>query len=209
MGTIAIIGTVTLIIGVIGYWIYNNFADFKDRLSLAITDDLSSKTDGDESDNNAPTTLCIVCNSLKKMGCQSEMNGENSLSVSYQGETFQFDFGESPSRYTRIWDPWWAQIKNDDPQLELIKEAINAANYNFGPTILMTDADENNVISLHSKYDIMVHPACEDNDQYIKSVLNSFFPLKDAVRSNFQHLSNQRIEQFKNRRTVGFKSTTE
>ena len=156
------------------------------------------------SKNEYPATTNIVFGALQALGCQPELKDDNTLVVSYQGETFQFDFGESPSRYTRIWDPCWAGIKTDDPQINLIKEAVNVTNYNFGPTVVMTEPDENNVITFHSRYDIMVHPACPDNDQYLKSVLVSFFYTKEAVRNNFQNLNVKQAEQLKNRRPVGF-----
>ena len=156
------------------------------------------------SKNEYPATTNIVFGALQALGCQPELKDDNTLVVSYQGETFQFDFGESPSRYTRIWDPCWAGIKTDDPQINLIKEAVNVTNYNFGPTVVMTEPDENNVITFHSRYDIMVHPACPDNDQYLKSVLDSFFYTKEAVRNNFQNLNVKQVEQHKNRRPVGF-----
>lgn len=169
----------------------NNFSD---------TSSFAVKT----SENEYTATTNIVFGALQALGCQPELKDDNTLVVSYQGETFQFDFGESPSRYTRIWDPCWAGIRTDDPQINLIKEAVNVTNYNFGPTIVMTEPDENNVITFHSRYDIMVHPACPDNDQYLKSVLDSFFYAKEAVRNNFQNLNAKQEEQYKNRRPVGF-----
>ena len=169
----------------------NNFSD---------TSSFAVKT----SENEYPATTNIVLSALQALGCQPELKEDNTLVVSYQGETFQFDFGEAPSRYTRIWDPCWAGIKTDDPQINLIKEAVNVTNYNFGPTVVMTEPDENNVIMFHSRFDIMVHPACPDNDQYLKSVLDSFFYAKEAVRNNFQNLNVKQAEQLKNRRPVGF-----
>lgn len=163
----------------------------------------TSSTEIQASGNENPTPN-IVFGALQALGCQPELKDEHTILVSYQGETFQFDFGESPSRYARIWDPGWAGIKTDDPQINLVKEAVNVTNYNFGPTILMTEPDEDNVITFHSRYDIMVHPACPDNDQYLKSVLDSFFYAKEAVRNNFQNLNVKQTEQHKNRRPVGF-----
>lgn len=163
----------------------------------------TSSSEIQTSGNENPTTN-IVFGALQSLGCQPEFKDEHTILVSYQGETFQFDFGESPSRYARIWDPGWAGIKTDDPQINLVKEAVNVTNYNFGPTILMTEPDEDNVITFHSRYDIMVHPACPDNDQYLKSVLDSFFYAKEAVRNNFQNLNVKQAEQHKNRRPVGF-----
>lgn len=175
----------------------NNDTDVEDNFSN------TSSTGIQTSGNENPTTN-IVFGALQSLGCQPELKDEHTILVSYQGETFQFDFGESPSRYARIWDPGWAGIKTDDPQINLVKEAVNVTNYNFGPTILMTEPDEDNVITFHSRYDIMVHPACPDNDQYLKSVLDSFFYAKEAVRNNFQNLNVKQAEQHKNRRPVGF-----
>lgn len=186
------------VVGAIAYLAYKNSNqsdEFEDRMNM------SNHT---RKLQVCPTALQIVFGALQSLGCLPELKGDNTLVVSYQGETFQFDFGESPSRYARIWDPGWAGIKTDDPQINLVKEAVNVTNYNFGPTILMTEPDEDNIITFHSRYDIMVHPACPDNDQYLKSVLDSFFYAKEAVRNNFQNLNVKQAEQRKNRRPVGF-----
>lgn len=60
------------------------------------------------------------------------------------------------------------------------------------------------MIGFHSRYDIMIYPAYLDNDQYLKSVLDSFFYAKEAVRNNLQNLNVKQTEQQKNRRPVGF-----
>lgn len=175
----------------------NNDTDVEDNFSNTLSTGIQTL-------GNENPTINIVFGALQSLGCQPELKDEHTILVSYQGETFQFDFGESPSRYARIWDPGWAGIKTDDPQINLVKEAVNVTNYNFGPTIVMTEPDEDNVIAFHSRYDIMVHPACPDNDQYLKSVLDSFFYAKEAVRNNFQNLNVKQAEQHKNRRPVGF-----
>ena len=151
-----------------------------------------------------PPTSQIVFGSLQSLGCQPELKDDNTLVVSYQGEIFEFDFGENQSPYVRIWDPYWTGVNSDNPNITLIKDAVNLTNYNFGPTIVMTEPDVNNVIGFHSRYDIMIHPAYLDNDQYLKSVLDSFFYAKEAVRNNLQNLNVKQTEQQKNRRPVGF-----
>ena len=72
----------------------------------------------------------------------------------------------------------------------------------------MTEPDENNVVSFHSRFDIMVHPACPDNDQYLKSVLDSFFSTKEAMRANFHNLNEKHAEKLKNCRPIGFQKTS-
>lgn len=151
-----------------------------------------------------PDTLGLMFNSLQQFGCQPTVNDDGSLSVQYQGENFHIDFG---GMYARVWDPMWAGIKADDPDLPKIREAVNATNFNFGPTIVLTAPDEEGLIGFHSRYDIMLHPACPDNAHYIKAVLDTFFDAKEHVRSNFQQINTQQIEKQKNRRPVGFTTT--
>jgi hypothetical protein len=71
----------------------------------------------------------------------------------------------------------------------------------------MTAPDENGVIGIHSRRDIMLHPACPDNALYIKAVLDSFFDAKDAVRSGYQQLNVMKVNGQQKRRPVGFATT--
>lgn len=146
----------------------------------------------------------IAINCLKELGCQPEINKDGTVGVSYQGENFHMEFG---TRYARIWDPMWAGIKADDPDMPKIREAVNAANYNFGPTVVMTKPDENGEIGFHSRRDIMLHPACPDNVLFVKAVLDSFFDAKEAVRNRYQQIDAQQKEAQKSRRPVGFTTT--
>lgn len=130
----------------------------------------------------------IAVRCLTELGCQPEINKDGSVRVSYQGENFHFEFG---GRYARIWNPMWAWIKVDDPDMPKIREAVNAANFNFGPTVVMSDPDEDGEIGLHSCRDIMLHPSCPDNVPFIRAVLDSFFYTKENVRRHFQHINSQ------------------
>lgn len=146
----------------------------------------------------------IALRCLTELGCQPEIHKDGSVGVSYQGENFHLEFG---GRYARIWDPMWAGIKGDDPDLPKIKEAVNATNFNFGPNVVMTAPDEDGDIGLHSRRDIMLHPSCPDNIPYIKAVLDSFFDTKEHVRRHFQQINTQQQEK-KPRRPVGFTTNT-
>ncbi len=146
--------------------------------------------------------IAIKC--LTELGCQPEIHKDGSVGVSYQGENFHLEFG---GRYARIWDPMWAGIKGNDPDLPKIKEAINATNFNFGPAVVTTAPEEDGDIGLHSRRDIMLHPSCPDNVLYIKAVLDSFFDTKEHVRKHFQQIESQQQQEKKSRRPVGFTHT--
>lgn len=154
-----------------------------------------------DNDTPKPDTQRLMFNTLSQLGCQPTANDDGTISVQYQGENFHMEFG---GMYARVWDPMWAGIKADDPELPKVREAINAANYNFGPTVVLTAPDEEGVIGFHSRRDIMLHPACPDNVPFVKAVLDSFFDAKEQVRSNFQQINAKQKEIQRNRRPVGF-----
>jgi hypothetical protein len=169
----------------------------------------ASNGNADNSGNNEadkPHTADIMESALKSIGCQPTHNEDGSVSVSYQGENFHIEFG---GMYARVWDPMWAGMKYDDPEMPKMREAVNVANFNFGPTVVLTAPDENGIIGFHTRRDIMLHPACPDNTLYIKAVLDSFFEAKNAVRSNYLKLNERQVEDHRNRRPIGFTSSEE
>lgn len=154
-----------------------------------------------EKDVTKPDTLGLMLNTLNQLGCQPTANEDGTISVQYQGENFHMEFG---GMYARVWDPMWAGVKADDPDMPKIREAVNAANFNFGPTVVLTAPNDEGVIGFHSRRDIMLHPACPDNVPFVKAVLDSFFDAKEQVRNSFQQINAKQMEAQKNRRPVGF-----
>ena len=159
-----------------------------------------------EEQENKPDTLGLMFRTLSNLGCQPTKNEDGTLSVSYQGENFHMEFG---GMYARVWDPMWAGVKADDPDMPKIREAVNSANFNFGPTVVLTAPNDEGIIGFHSRRDIMLHPACPDNELFVKAVLESFFDAKEQIRSNFQQINAQQMEARKNRRPVGFTTNTD
>lgn len=157
--------------------------------------------DSMKQEHNQPDTLGLMFRTLSNLGCQPTKNEDGTLSVSYQGENFHMEFG---GMYARVWDPMWAGVKADDPDMPKIREAVNAANFNFGPTVVLTAPNDEGVIGFHSRRDIMLHPACPDNVPFVKAVLDSFFDAKEQVRNSFQQINAKQMESQKNRRPVGF-----
>lgn len=152
-------------------------------------------------------TRGLMISTLSSIGCQPTANDDGSVSVQYQGENFHMEFG---GIYARVWDPMWASVRMDDPNLPKIREAMNATNFNFGPTVVMTRPDDNGVIRLHSRRDIMLHPACPNNDHFVKAVLDSFFSTKDQLRNLYQQLNaTQQTTVQSPRRPVGFTANPE
>lgn len=165
----------------------------------------SMKEDRNDNESQEPDTLGLMFKTLSNLGCQPKKNDDGTLSVSYQGENFHMEFG---GMYARVWDPMWAGVKADDPDMPKIREAVNAANFNFGPTVVMTAPNDDGIIGFHSRRDIMLHPSCPDNVPFVKAVLDSFFDAKEQVRNNYQKINACQMEEQKNRRPVGFATNT-
>lgn len=168
--------------------------------------DTAEQTTNSKTQNDAqPDTFGLMFNTLCNIGCQPSKNDDGTLSVQYQGENFLMHFG---GMYAHIWYPMWAGIKADDPDLPQIREAVNIANFNFGPTTVMSAPDENGIIGFHSHRGIMLHPTCPDNDRFVSAVLDSFFEAKQEVRNSYHKLNIQQTETRRNRRPVGFSTPT-
>ena len=159
-----------------------------------------------EQEDVKPDTLGLMLSTLNQLGCQPTANEDSTISVQYQGENFHMEFG---GMYARVWDPMWAGVKADDPDMPKIREAVNAANFNFGPTVVLTAPNEDGVIGFHSRRDIMLHPACLDNVPFVKAVLDSFFDAKEQVRNSFQQINAKQMEAQKNHRPVAFTTNTQ
>lgn len=148
-----------------------------------------------------PETLTAMFNILNNLGCQPEKNDDGTLTVQYQGENFHMDFHP---RFVRISDPWWSYIQADDPGLPRLREAVNVANFQFGPTVMMTPSNEDGLVGLHTRWDIMLYPSCPENNDYIRYVLDMFFETKDEVRKVFHNLNANQTNHKKPHNPVGF-----
>ena len=164
----------------------------------------NQESDGERSDlpdDVANVAFKIMKKSLEKIGCQPEVDKNGVINFAYQGEHFA---AECNGLWTHIWDPAWSALKADDPNLDNALHAVNSANAKIFPTIVMCADEENNIL-FHSRASIMLHPSLPQKEEYVKSVLGTFFQAKEAVRAEYQNIGiGQQMEQQK-RRKVGFR----
>lgn len=149
-----------------------------------------------------PTALTreLMKRALVDIGCNPEDSEDVFVEVAFQGEKFQIEFGGC---YARIWDPGWYSISKDDPEWDKVKEAINKANFNFGPTIIYTESPDGMQIFIHSRTDVILLPGMPDKALYVKSVLESFFFTKDSLRNSFREIISSQQSANKSQRPVG------
>lgn len=144
----------------------------------------------------------LMHNVLTNIGCQPKFNDDNTLSIKYQGDDFLIEFS---GKYARIWDTAWAGSNVNDPEFPMLKEAVNKANIGFGPTVMWGASNEEGLVGLHSRCDIILHPSCNGNESYVEEILGSFFNTREQVRNEFFQLKGKNPERgTKKRRPIGF-----
>lgn len=157
-------------------------------------------------ENPKYNTQQLMMSTLTQIGCQPTINEDDTVAVTYQGELFHIDFG---GLYAQIWDLGWAGVSVNDPELPKIREAVNHTNFDFGPTVVMTNPDDKGTMYFHSSLGILMHPDIPEIDGYLRSNLDMFFRTKESVRQNFQQITVEQQKAREKRRPVGFTSSTE
>lgn len=157
-------------------------------------------------ENPKYNTQQLMVSALTQIGCQPTVNEDDTVAVTYQGEHFHIDFG---GLYAQIWDLGWAGVNVNDLELPKIREAVNHTNFNFGPTVVMTDPDEKGTMYVHSRLGILLHPEIPEIEGYLRSNLDMFFRTKESVRQNFQQITVEQQKACEKRRPVGFVSESE
>ena len=181
-----------------------NASGEREIASRTMKKNIENKIEASEENKTAQEkwdTFNLMEDILKSLGCQPKRGDRKELQVAYQGETFIINIG---GPYAQIWDPSWAQINVNDPNFENMKTAANISNFDFGPSIVWTAPNDEGIVTLHSKRDILLCPQLQDNAAYVKSVLDSFFEKKERMRGQFNSLITQQQQTPKSHRPVGF-----
>lgn len=204
MNLFGIIFGLVILVGMLG-WIIEALRSFI-RWVVAIIRGHKESEQEEDAEQSASTDSGIAFKmmkkALKKLGCQPKEEGDNALSVVFQGENFQIN---CHGVYARIWDPAWAFIKDDDPRLGDVAGVVNRANYNIYPTIVVSGSDEESIAAvLHSRMDIILHPSLPYAEGYVNSTLLTFFQAKEAVRAEFQNLDTHQQEHREEGQKIGF-----
>lgn len=168
-----------------------------------VSESAAGQENQEQNDNPNPglETQTLLFNALTEIGCQPAIKPEGGIEVAYQGENFQIDVGKV---YARFWDPGWCVASMNDPNWPTLREAINRANYDFGPTVVYTSPNEEGNMLIHSLYDIIVVDTIPNLPGYILSVLHSLFQSKENVRNHIYQLRLEQQELHSDRRPVGF-----
>ncbi len=154
----------------------------------------------------------FIVKTLKEIGCTPEIDKklESDVEFMYQGEHMTIRV-ENDTLIT-IYDTWWATLPMENPQIEVLKEAINATNAGNMVTIVHTEDEENKQLVLHTRYRMFLRKDFPAVSGLLVAVLQNFFAVKEEVRGHFAALNDakQQLEQKKKRVKIkGFGSENE
>lgn len=153
----------------------------------ASDNDIPDKDTGDkkEESDNSNRYQSFLLATLHKMNCKPEIGDDDKIYFRYQGESFAALQNDS---FMRIWDLPFMQVNVLDTNLPLIIEIINSVNHNFGPTIVICNADENGERNIMSRYDIVFHPDLSHPEDYLEHIFSFFFSTKNSLASELKQL---------------------
>ena len=183
-------------LGRVGYAIENDKTEVSDyeKMNESIDDALN------EEDKK---TCNLLMKTLKDIGCQYEIDDDNSIVFKYQGEDFKID-ANNDSRIIWIYDIAWGGMDINDPNADYLKQAINESNKNGAITSLYTINEERGHIVVHSKIVTYFAYSILDYEGYLKSILDGFFIAQQQVKDGITNLG--KIQEQKERvRIKGFK----
>lgn len=148
------------------------------------TDDFLEVLTPEERDNHAR-----IFRVLQAIGCKPVSEEFGYIRVQYRGETFMMH--PNGAYFVDIYDLSWSTINAYDPELSLLKEAINRTNWNGPLKIMLQEFSDNGRLDISTSYLMWLYPGSEGNEDYMRAVLNMFFDCKDKLQDTFLYMSNR------------------
>lgn len=186
----------TFIVGWVGHGILIDRKSDYDKMNEAIEAAMS------EEDNQ---TRNLLIKALKGIGCQPEIDNDNSIIFNYQGEVFKINASNN-NPIIWIYNFSWTGIGTNDTDADFLKQAVNEANQNSAITNLYTINEEKGFIAAHCQMTTYFAYNIPNYSGYLKSILDSFFMAHQRVMDEFTNLA--KIQKQKERIEIkGFRNS--
>lgn len=177
----AVLIFIAYIAGRVGYAIENDKEKESDyeKMNESINDAINKE------DNQ---TRNLLIRTLENIGCQYETDDNNNIVFKYQGEEFKID-ASNDQPYIWIFDIAWEGVDINDPNADLLKQAINKANEYSAITNLYTIDETKGIIVTHSQIATYFAHTIPNYSEYLKSIFDGFFIAHQRVKDEFANLS--------------------
>ena len=177
-----------IIIGIVNLYRYYKQNQAEEEISEVQTTELAP------SNNTQCATRDLVFTTLKKMGCEYCEEDELRIRFTFQGETFIID-ANNECLFINVYDPWWLELPMDGDieDFARMQKAVNLANCKGTCTVLYTYNEEEGLIGVHSRKNIIFVPQITELDKYLASVLDGFFKIQRLVLSEMDKIKNKEM----------------
>lgn len=182
-----------LVIAAIIIGLVNLYRYYKQNQTEEETDEVKSTESESSAISQCPTRK-LVFQTLKKMGCEYSEEDELRIRLTFQGETFIIDASDD-CLFINVYDPWWLDLpmNGDIEDFARMQKAVNIANCKGTCTVLYTYNDEEGLIGVHSRKNIIFVPQITELDKYLASVFDVFFKTQRLVLAEMDKLKNQEV----------------
>lgn len=146
----------------------------------------------EEDETNSFGTRTLFLDTLTKIGCQYELNGEsNIIGFPYQGGYFMA-IAENDSSEVQIYDTYWGSINLDNTdEVSRMKTSVNEANKRTTVNVVYTIDEEKNRMFIYSRKDFIFSDTLPDMEDYLRFVLDSFFHVHHFIGYNMMKLKEE------------------
>ena len=137
-------------------------------------------------------TRDLVIETLKKVGCQPEVDDKDNICFKYQGESLYVS-ADNNFKFITIWDPWWIAMDLTDADVETVKEAVNMVNTDLPLAHIIYSIDEENgKLGVHTRFDTVFTDELPQLDDLVKSLMEHFFMAHDRLKQAFAFLKKRK-----------------
>jgi hypothetical protein len=177
-----------IIIGVIN--LYRYWKQNQDTEDVVEVQEVTPSAD----EGTPSATRDLVLSTLDKMRIEYSEEDELRIRLTFQGETFMID-AHNDCLFINVYDPWWFDLPmhGDIEDFARMQKAVNLANCTGTCTVLYTYNEEEGLIGVHSRKNIIFVPQITELDKYLASVFDAFFKTQRLVLAEMDKLKNQEV----------------
>ena len=136
-------------------------------------------------------TRDLLVRTLQEMGCPMTFDKDKGIYFTFQGQHF-VAVAEDNLLCIDVYYPWWEDCSlYDVEQLAQLKRAINEANKVTRVITYFSVREEDDVVGVHSKKNLLFIPQIPNLTDYLQAMLENFFQTRHFMEGELERLKNK------------------
>ena len=131
-------------------------------------------------------TRNLLIKTLTEIGCEPEVDKDDDICFKYQNEDF-FITADDATAFIIIWSSF-RNLSLNNPDISILKEAINQTNMDGRITLAYSIDNEKNVLCVYYKHYLPFVHGMPLIQEYLQSNLDNFFWTHQYLSDNFKSL---------------------